>query len=757
LDKIANTIVKAAIGSALTQGVAVATGLQKEFSWRSVAASAITAGVTQGVGEAMGGANWQNSSSLSDFGKFAIDAGSRFIGGTVAQAVTNKGGRVNFGQVAADAFGNALGNSIAQGIAGSYGRSPDQTDAESARLARSGNAYGQTQRTLLNAANRASEPDYFSSAAHDPLGDLITRNPQWAKQGGWRAPEPMGPRYASAVQPGGYYLPSGGAGEGLSTRGALNAANQATEHGRYTSRRGFSYTVQEGDTYSGLSGNNLSKVGLWSTVNGKDLKTGKTIWLDDLEQFGGDAHAAFKKIGGNLYARDNARLAEQARQKFLFSDGRDTKDIRLSPDYQTSMTRQLGQTYKPYAQTVRTSENINAATVNAGGSLTDYVDTHALVSPEFGGTAGTGEGTSLAQGFKQAAINTGELAVGATEMVLGGAYNSVVRIGGGLASIPYAAFGADAAVAVQDSAATLNYKMRSEGAQMIGQALEPMAKQVGEVTSLVRNVSEQYLGDGVTTFLGAALQVGAESWATVTGLRSLKGLVGDIELIPSGAARSTVTGAAADASEAVAAAQAQRSTTMATQVGSTAQATEASLGGAAWKNGIFQQAITPRSNLELYGQAITRTPEEAKALLTSVGHDAETLGGYKFVPLSESRYAQMVAEGGGKEFSAKYGVIPPGQSMVRFDADIASSLVSASGEKVVPVFVHPSVFRSDEAIVQVLSHEIHEIEHFRYGPGVMSSTQYDAATTALSGGNLHAKAVAVGDSALLKFRQMFGY
>lgn len=143
--------------------------------------------------------------------------------------------------------------------------------------------------------------------------------------------------------------------------------------------------------------------------------------------------------------------------------------------------------------------------------------------------------------------------------------------------------------------------------------------------------------------------------------------------------------------------------------------------------------------------------------MQSVGYDEETLSGYKFVPLTESRYAQMVAEGGGKEFSAKYGIVPPGQSMVRFDTDIASSLVSESGEQIVPVFVHPSVFESDEAIVQVLSHEIHEVEYFRNGPNFMSSTQYDAATTSLSGGNLHAEAVGVGDNMLLKFRQMFGH
>jgi hypothetical protein len=79
-----------------------------------------------------------------------------------------------------NAFGNALGNSIAQGIASS-GSQQAQTLANN--------------RSALNAANRASDPGYYSTAAHDPLGDLIARNPQWAQDGGWRAPEPMGPTY----------------------------------------------------------------------------------------------------------------------------------------------------------------------------------------------------------------------------------------------------------------------------------------------------------------------------------------------------------------------------------------------------------------------------------------------------------------------------------------------------------------------------------------------------------------------------------
>ncbi|QNK73062.1 LysM peptidoglycan-binding domain-containing protein [Variovorax sp. PAMC28562] len=54
VSSIGNRIIQSAAGNALTQGVGVATGLQSSFSWRSVAASAVSAGVGQGINEAMG-------------------------------------------------------------------------------------------------------------------------------------------------------------------------------------------------------------------------------------------------------------------------------------------------------------------------------------------------------------------------------------------------------------------------------------------------------------------------------------------------------------------------------------------------------------------------------------------------------------------------------------------------------------------------------------------------------------------------------
>ena len=107
---VGNAIVRSAVGSSLTQGIAVATGLQSSFNWRSVAASAVGAGVGSAVGGALGNANAFND--LGAMGqRFAIGAVSGLAGG--ATVAVMRGGRVSATQIAADAFGNALGGSLA--------------------------------------------------------------------------------------------------------------------------------------------------------------------------------------------------------------------------------------------------------------------------------------------------------------------------------------------------------------------------------------------------------------------------------------------------------------------------------------------------------------------------------------------------------------------------------------------------------------------------------------------------------------------
>jgi hypothetical protein len=105
-------VTRAVIGNALTQGIGVATGLQEQFSWRGVALSAVSAGVTYGVGQALASSGAFNGAFGETGGQIARSVASRLVGSTVAQAVTNKGGKVNVGQIAADAFGSVIADAF---------------------------------------------------------------------------------------------------------------------------------------------------------------------------------------------------------------------------------------------------------------------------------------------------------------------------------------------------------------------------------------------------------------------------------------------------------------------------------------------------------------------------------------------------------------------------------------------------------------------------------------------------------------------
>ena len=65
-------IAAAAIGSAVGQGFAVATGIQSKFNWGAVAMAAVSAGVSAGLGEVIQGA----------------DIGSQFLRGALGSAIT---------------------------------------------------------------------------------------------------------------------------------------------------------------------------------------------------------------------------------------------------------------------------------------------------------------------------------------------------------------------------------------------------------------------------------------------------------------------------------------------------------------------------------------------------------------------------------------------------------------------------------------------------------------------------------------------
>lgn len=218
-----NVLARAAVGNAMTQGIAVVTGLQKSFDWRGVAASAVGAGVGYGVGSALAEANNGAGAfnSLGDFGgRVARGALAGFAAGTAAAAM--RGGRVSATQVATDAFGNALGGSIADAMM------PQNSAQESFRLgeineqnaqARADAIYGLPEYRsgaglgmranggvgLVYAGSRAlaetNRSDYLSDqAVKDIYQNMGRRYPEGS--GDWGGAEPMALAAGKGFSPG---------------------------------------------------------------------------------------------------------------------------------------------------------------------------------------------------------------------------------------------------------------------------------------------------------------------------------------------------------------------------------------------------------------------------------------------------------------------------------------------------------------------------------------------------------------------------
>ena len=117
----------AAASNAITQGVAVATGLQNSFDWKSVAVAAISAPLGKALGDKVGfavQANYDPSSQYASVGKFAHDVVNGLTSSVVRAA---SGGKLEAQSVLADAFGNAIGNAIVGRM--SFGELPGNLQA----------------------------------------------------------------------------------------------------------------------------------------------------------------------------------------------------------------------------------------------------------------------------------------------------------------------------------------------------------------------------------------------------------------------------------------------------------------------------------------------------------------------------------------------------------------------------------------------------------------------------------------------------
>ncbi|MCD4501030.1 hypothetical protein, partial [Chromobacterium vaccinii] len=155
---VSQTVARTMAVNAATQGVAMATGMQKSFSWTSVAASGVAAWATSGIKPDA------NADPLANIGYGTM----RGMAGGAIQSVLGNDHQPNWSNLAANSFGSALGDQVAGSLRA----------AEQERLNKAGrevNAiqgmYANTQKAMLNSLmGFGSAPSAMSVGADDAFG-----------------------------------------------------------------------------------------------------------------------------------------------------------------------------------------------------------------------------------------------------------------------------------------------------------------------------------------------------------------------------------------------------------------------------------------------------------------------------------------------------------------------------------------------------------------------------------------------------------
>ena len=121
--KFVNDAVRGALVNAATQGVAVATGLQKKFDWAGIAVAGVVSGVTGAISRALPGsaqaptATQPGGSPASHGNTFASGLAGAVAGASVRSIVTGTSFGDNLLAVLPDVIGSTIGNMIGSGLA----------------------------------------------------------------------------------------------------------------------------------------------------------------------------------------------------------------------------------------------------------------------------------------------------------------------------------------------------------------------------------------------------------------------------------------------------------------------------------------------------------------------------------------------------------------------------------------------------------------------------------------------------------------
>jgi YD repeat-containing protein len=112
--KFANDVARGALVSAATQGIAVATGLQKKFDWAGIAVAGVVSGVSGAIGRALPGG--PPASVAGHVNSFVSRLGGALAGAATRSAITGTSFGDNVLAVLPDVIGTTIGNLIGEAI-----------------------------------------------------------------------------------------------------------------------------------------------------------------------------------------------------------------------------------------------------------------------------------------------------------------------------------------------------------------------------------------------------------------------------------------------------------------------------------------------------------------------------------------------------------------------------------------------------------------------------------------------------------------
>jgi hypothetical protein len=322
--------IRGAVGSAATQGIAVVTGLQSSFSWRSVAASAVSAGVGQGINEAMGYS--PGTSGNFEFGKSLV---SGLASSAIGQAV--RGGKVNAATLASDVFGNVIGDALARGsVSGgaAAARAPMLGSSGWELQPGQGYGYGGDANGITNwPANVAAQAD--ASAAQILFGDpglRPTTGYDYSGSGGGITGWQPGPSTVLAGDYGGSMerVARSELGAGASQREVNNYVGQLFELNGITNPRAIS-----GDMQIMLPGANTPAATGGLAMYGKDIALGEQLKMQGQPQAPTDA-AQVARYDEN-YSNEGRGLAQEITRSQAGTPGSTRASVDpfslVTPDY----------------------------------------------------------------------------------------------------------------------------------------------------------------------------------------------------------------------------------------------------------------------------------------------------------------------------------------------------------------------------------------------------------------------------------------